>query len=290
MATLVAIAACDVQSSVEPTLDPSVEVSGAKSQRADCRVEQLSSTTTATLEEGCAFDTGSGIRYEDLYLVNQKRLGMSDLSGASMLTFTGAADFDAIFGLGRQGPDLFSDPVYGFTRFAGGATDTFGNAFSFVGSKNVYKFWFGGQTSDQLGEYSLTTSIEPTVDTCENGHWVFIQGDARFSSDISDATSCQGTVEFGPNVGLPLNYQFWYYRIQAGETVNVELSGLSDDPSLTLAAIDLGTGESVLDFSEGPGDTTRSVSFTASRDFYLYLEVSSSPGVVSDYTLVVDGP
>jgi hypothetical protein len=216
---------------------------------------------------------------------------MNDLSGANMLTFTGDADFDAIFGIGgKTGREIFPTPVYGFSGFDAGATGTFGNSFSFIGSGPVYSLWFGGQGPGQLGTYALTTSIDPSVDTCENGHWVFLQGDVAFTSDISDATSCQGTVTVGPNVGQPLNYQFWYYKLLPGETIELSLTGLDPDPTLTLAAIDFGAGQSALDFSDGPGDTDRSVGFTATRQVYLYVEVSSAPGVTSGYTLTVDGP
>lgn len=288
-AVAVAVSACADQQT--DLLAPNA-ADEARSARADCRPAQLSITTTGDVAtDDCVFDNGGTPQYEDIYFVNQRRLGMNDLSGASMLTFTGGADFDAIFGIGaRTGREIFPTPVYGYSSFGAGDTGTFYNSISFIGSAPMYSMWFGGQGPAQLGSYTLTTSIGPSIDTCENGHWVFLQGDIAFTSDISDATSCQGTVSVGPNVGQPLNYQFWYYKLLPGETIRLSLTGLDPDPTLVLAAIDFGTGQAELDFSDAPGDADRSVTFTATRQLYLYVEVSSAPGVSSGYTLTVDGP
>lgn len=290
-ACVMAAVACDVQDVTQP-LEAPASAAEAKSQRAACSARALSSTTTGVVAvDDCLFTAGTVERHEDLYLVNQRRLGMPDLSGANMLTFGATADFDAIYGIGGVDPrEVFPTPVYGYARFTAGSTSTRGNSFSLISSETTLKAWFAGETTADLGSYSLSTSIEPSIDTCENGHWVFIQGDVSFSSGISDARSCQGTVTFGPNAGSPLNYQFWYVKVHAGETLNATLAGLDPDPTLVLAAIDFGTGQSELDFGTGPEATERSVSFTATRDLYVYLEVSSAPGVTSPYTLTVDAP
>jgi len=284
------LAAGCADDTTEPIAAPTVEAE-AKSKRATCRPSPLSTSTTGEITaDDCLFDEAGREQREDIYLAIQSRLGRTDRSGSTMLTFTGAADFDAIFGIGAQsGGEIFPDPVYGFARFPAGTTQTFGNSFSFIGSDPVYKMWFGGQDGTQLGSYTLTTTVEPSIDTCENGHWVFLQGEGSFSSDISNETSCRGEVTFGPNVGLPLNYQFWYIKLLPGETFTATLDGVTD-PTVALAALDFFTGQGDLDLGDGPGDTDRAVSFTATRQFYLYVEVSSAPDITSPYTLSFTGP
>lgn len=272
-----------------PVLTAPVEEE-AKSQRAVCRPSPLSTETTGEIAaDDCLFDGAGRAQQQDIYLAIQSRLGRTDRSGSTMLTFTGAADFDAIFGVGAQSGEIFPDPVYGFARFDAGATGIFGNSFSIIGSDPVYKMWFGGQDGTQLGSYTLTTAVEPSIDTCENGHWVFLQGSGSFSSDIANDVSCRGTVEFGPFVGAPLNYQFWYIKLLPGETFTATLDGVTD-PTVALAAIDFGTGQAELDLGDGPGDPDRAISFTATRQLYLYVEVSSAPDITSPYTLSFTGP
>ncbi len=290
-ACVMAVAACDVQDPTQP-LDVPTSAVEARSQRASCHAGMLAPTTAgAVTADDCLFESGSVTRHEDLFLVNQRRLGMSDLSGATMLTFSATAGFDAIFGVGGFDPrEVFPTPVYGNASFPAGSASGWGNSFSLVSSETMLKAWIAGQTAADVGAYTLSTSMAPSIDTCENGHWVFIQGDVAFSSAISDATACEGTVQFGPYIGAPLNFQFWYVKLRAGETLHATLTGSDFDPSIVLAAIDFGTSQSALDFSAGPGDDDRAVSFTATREFYLYLEASSAPGVEAAYTLTVDSP
>jgi hypothetical protein len=291
VACVLAMVACDGPDVTQPLEAPTSALE-AKSQRASCQARVLSASTTGDVTaDDCLFTFGTVERLEDLYLVNQSRLGLSDLSGANMLTFDATADFDAIYGVGGFDPrEIFPTPVYGYARFGAGATATWDNSISIISSERMMKAWIAGETPADLGSYTLSTAVEPSIDTCENGHWVFIRGDVSFTSDISDATSCRGIVSVGPNVGADLNYQFWYVKLLEGETLNATLTGLDPDPTLTLAAIDFGSSQADLDFGSGPGATDRSVTFTATRDLYVYLEVSSAPGVVSPYTLTVDGP
>lgn len=287
LSSAVLLSACGADTPTDHSADVLAAEAASEAQRAACRPAPFSGTTSGEITaDDCLFETSNGVQHEDLFLVSQSRLGRDDLSGATMLTFTGSADFNAIYGVGEMSGSIFPEPVYGFARFGAGAVGAFGNSFSLIGSQNVYKMWFGGQNADQLGSYTITTSVEPSIDTCENGHWVFLQGTGGFSSDISNETSCRGTVQFGPNVGMPLNYQFWYMKVVAGETLSATLTGVSD-PTVALAAFGPGPGQ--LDLGNGAGDTERSISFTAASTGWVYLEVSSAPDVTSAYTLSFRG-
>lgn len=276
----------------EPAAGDRPERNGAGNLRAQCKITPLRPATvfgTITTDD-CPFDNGGIEQREDLYLVQQGR--QKSRGGDSMLTFTvETLDFDWIFGIGDQNPGgVFPDPVHAFRRGPAGVYDINGfaiNTFSIVGAEPVYKLWVGGQGPEQLGEYSLDTRTEATTDTCEAGHRVYLQGDVTFSSSIANERSCRGTIEFGPNAGLPLNYQYWWVRLDAGETITLSLSGI-EDPTMAAAIVDFGTGEVALDLGAGPGDTDRSVTFTTSRTADFYVEVSSAPDVTSPYDLTFE--
>lgn len=286
------LAACGGDQITRPEASDSASPSFAKvNARALCRpaVLALGATEGAVTVGDCLFNDN---QYEDLYLVPQGRLGTGN--GAQMATFSlEAPGFDWIFGLGGQTGDVFPTPVYAFRSGpAGVSTAPNGfvvNTFSLIGGEPVYKMWVGGQGLEQLGDYTLTVSAEPVSNTCVKGHRVYLQGDVTFASSIENETSCRGTVAFGPNEGLPLNYQYWWIRVSAGETITLALDGVQD-PTVTAAIIDLGLGQAELDFGTGPGDTDRFVSFTAQRRTDIYVEVSSAPDVVSAYTATVNGP
>lgn len=288
---LAAFAACDTPDPVNPALDAESLIAEARNPKAACRpTAQLANVTTGTISTGdCVFENAGVVQYEDLFLVNQNKLGQPDRSGATMLTFTGEAPFNAIFGLGRVDQGSPS-PVYAFTRFNAGQTGTFRNSFSVVGSSAQYKLWFGGQAPDQLGSYLLTTSVNPTKDTCESGHFVFVEGRVSFDSEIAEgASSCDGFVEVGPFIGTPLNYQYWYVKLLPGQTVEARLTGNTEATTALLAA-DFGSSKTDLDLGQGPGDTDRSVRLTNERtsERYIYLEVSSVDGTATTYTLSID--
>ncbi len=281
LALAVLAAACTADDPVQPDLDElSVRAEAPSNQRKACRPAPLSAVTTGTIDEGdCPFVNAGVTQYEDMYIVSQGRLGGST-DGSTMLTFTGDAAYDVIFGLGEMGGEIAPDPVYGYTR-----TPNLPNAFSIAGSDAVYKMWFAGTGPDQLGDYTLTTTVEPTKSVCETGRLVFLQGDVSFSSSIDDASSCLGQVNYGPNAGAPLIYQYWYAKLLAGQEVTLTLEGVDpDEPTVTLAGILLGTPFANLDFASGAGDTDRSVTFTAPATRYYYLEVSAAPGASSPYT------
>lgn len=283
LALVVFAAACTADDPAGPDLDElAVRAEAKDNQRKACRPTPLTPVATGTIDEGdCAFDNAGTTQYEDIYLVSQGRLGGS-ADGATMLTFTGDAAFDMIFGVGEMDGEISPDPVYGYTRTPG-----LPNRFSIAGSDAVYKMWFAGTGPDQLGDYTLTTTVEPTANVCATGHLVFLQGDVAFSSAIADDVSCQTTVQFGPNVGAPINVQYWYMKLLPGESVTLTLTGVTDP---TVALFALGGGADQLDLGDGAGDGDRTVTLTAQYQTYAYLEVSSLQGTGSPYTLQVDGP
>ena len=276
----------------QPTLDD-VSPDFSKNQRAVCRAQPLALGVTdgSVTTDDCVFtNADGGTQYEDLFLVNQGRLGAAD--GNTMATFSVETDdFNWIFGLGGfDGKEIFPTPVYAARAGFAGSFD-WRNTISVIGGEPVYKMWVGGRDDAQLGDYTLTTSANPVGNVCTEGHLVYLQGDVSFSSTITESTACEGEVEFGPNIGTPLSFQYWYVAMNEGETVTLALDGVQDE-TVTAAIIDFGTGESVLDFSEGDGDTDRFVSFTAGRRVYLYVEVSMvrGEGRSSPYTATIDGP
>lgn len=257
-----------------------------KPQEIACRTTDLKAVHSDKIKKNdCLF--GDGQR-EHLFRADQSALGLPDLSGASMLTFTPEAGFNGIFGVANWDESRFGDPVYGYNNFVAGST---ARTFSIIGSDPEYKLFFSGVDETQLGKYTLTTTVAGSADSCESGSRTFLQGSVAFSSAISDATSCLGEVAVGPFVGAPLRYQFWYAKVTTGQEVTVEIDGVDgDDESVTLAVIVFAAGGqpphfAQLDFSDGPGDTDRSINFTAPFTAYYYVEVSASPGVTSPYDL-----
>lgn len=287
-------AACDTGELVQPVTDDLLVTAEAKTDKA-CKPRMLAPNQSGVVTaDDCVFDIGNGsVRYEHTFRVNQARLGNKDVGGNSMLTFTmETTDFDAIFGLGGFDKSGFPDPVYAFRRFPAGqyyATNGFQlNSFSIIGGELQYGMWVGGDTDADVGAYTLTTRVDGISHTCIENRRVYLQGSVAFDYSITNENSCRGTVSVGPYIGAPLNYQYWWTRLRAGQTVTVEVEG-AGDPTMTLALIDW-WGDAVLDFSDGAGDTTRSATFTAPRNMELYVEVSSAPDVVDDYRLAFTGP
>lgn len=293
--TLAFAAACGTEDIAEPTLD--VDAQFAKNQRAACRAQVLApGTTSGTVSaDDCVFtNLNGGEQYEDLYLVNQGRLGTND--GNTMATFSlETEDFNWIYGLGGfQGKEIFPTPVYAFRRGPAGVYEFPSgfsrNTFSIIGGEPMYKIWVGGQDDAQLGDYTLTATANPVTNTCTTGHRVYLQGDVSFSSSITDGTSCAGTVQFGDFIGEPLSFQYWWVRMSPGETITMALDGIQEETTAA-AIIDFG-GDFVLDLGDGEGDTDRFVSFTAQSRTDIYVEVSmrGGEGRSTPYTMTVDGP
>lgn len=283
-AVVLAASCAPGESPVEPQFG--VVPEKGKPQEIACRTTDLKAVQSDKIKKNdCLF--GNGQR-EHLYRADQRALGLPDLSGASMLTFTPDAEFNGIYGVANWDETRFGDPVYGFQTFTANST---ARTFSVIGSAPEYKLFFSGADETQLGKYTLTTTVAPSANSCETGSRTFLQGSVAFSSAISDATACLGQVTVGPYAGAPLRYQFWYAKLTEGQSVSVAIDGVDgDDTSVTLAAIVFAApGQpphfAQLDFSQGAGDTDRALSFTAPFTAYYYIEVSASPGVASPYDL-----
>jgi len=277
---------------IEPAIE-AADRSNAHELRAKCRPAPLrpgvNFGTVST--EDCIFNNGSFDQYEDIFIVSQGRLRSSGVN--QMATFAlEDGGFNWIFGLGAMSGDIFPNPVYAFRRGPAGVHDINGfliNTFSVIGGDPVYKMWVGGQDTAQVGDYTLTVGAELVSNTCAKGHRVYLQGDVSFSSAIANENSCSGIIQFGPNEGQPFNFQYWWIRLSAGETITMELTGL-EDSTVAAAIIDFVLGEISLDLGDGPGDADRFVTFTASSRRDIYVEVSSAPDAVSPYTVNFDGP
>lgn len=288
------IASCGGDDLVQPGLDD-LEPSLAKvNQRATCRPSVLTpgANQGTVSADDCVFNNGTEDQYEDLYIVPQGRLGT--MNGNQMATFAlEAEDFDWIFGFGGKTGEIFPNPVYAFRRGPAGVyTSSTGfaiNTFSVVGGEAVYKMWVGGQSTSDVGDYTLTAAAAPVSNSCATGHRVYLQGNVTFTSSIENGNSCRGTIAIGPHIGQPLNYQYWWIRVSAGETITLELNGV-EEPTMAALIIDWGLNQASLDLGDGPGDTNRFVTFTAQRRTDIYVEVSTIPDVVAAYTATVDGP
>lgn len=254
-----------------------------KPQAIACRPTDLSAIETGKIKKNdCLFVNGDGVEQrENIFRVDQLALGLPDLSGANMLTFTPDAEFDGIFGVANWDQTQFGDPVYGYNTFTANNTD---QTFSIIGSSPEYKLFFSGADATQLGKYTLTTTVAASTNTCESGSLTFLEGSVAFSSTITNYNSCPGKVAVGEHLGDPLQYQYWYAKLKQGQTVTVSIDGVDgNDQAIVLAAIAWRTSFAKLDFSEGEGDTDRSITFTAPFQAYYYIEVSGAPGVNSPY-------
>lgn len=278
---LILATACAPQD--DPTQPDLAVVPDGKPQDIACRPSNLKATQKGKIKANdCLFGTD---QREDLFRVDQLTLGLPDLSGAHMLTFTPETEFDGIFGVSNWDETRFGSPVYGFRTFWVDDQRTF----SLIGSSEEYKLFMSGIDATQLGKYKLTTTVSASTNSCETGSQAFIQGTVAFSSSISDANSCAGQIAVGPNSG-PINYQYWYAKLTEGQEVTVSIDGVDeDDDTIVLAVIVWGTNGPVfsrLDFSAEAGDTDRSITFTAPfTSRWYWIEVSSRPGVSSPYNL-----
>ena len=264
----------------DPTQPDLAVVPDGKPQEIACRPSNLKATQKGKIKANdCLFGTD---QREDLFRVDQLGLGLPDLSGSHMLTFTPETEFDGLFGVSNWDETNFGSPVYGYRTF----TVDDQRAFSFIGSSPEYKFFMSGNDASQLGKYTLTTTVSASANSCETGNRTFIQGTVAFSSAISDANSCAGLIAVGPNSG-PINYQYWYAKLTAGQEVTVSIDGVDgDDETVTLAVIVWGTDFAELNFSEEAGDTDRAITFTAPfTSRWYWIEVSSRPGFASPYNL-----
>lgn len=269
-------------------VEPAANSAGAKVQaelRKVCQPSPLApGTNYGTLEAG---DCYYGIldQPEDIYLVSQGRLKSSKSN--QMATFSMEDNgFNWTFGLGLNTGGVFPDPVHASRRGPAGVYDVGGfsiNTFSVIGEAPVYKMWVGGQDSTQLGDYSLTASVEPVSNTCERNYRVYLQGNVTFDADINNGNSCEGIIQFGPHAGNPLNYQYWWVLVTPGQTVTLNLSGVGEE-TMAAAIINWSTNQAELDLGDGAGDTDRSVTFTSEYRALLYVEVSSVPDVDANYT------
>lgn len=254
-----------------------------KPQEIACRRAELKPDQNGKIKTNdCLFGVD---QREDRYHVDALGLGMPDLGGGHMLTFSADAKFDGIFGVQKWDPVELNSLVYGYARFTGGNP----NSFSLIGSDPEYAFYFSGADGTQTGKYRLTTTVEPSSNTCSTGRLVFLQGTVGFDGTINDDNACDGTVAVGPNVGNPLKFQYWYVKLDAGQSATLSIDGVDGSAqTVTLAVIRWGEDgplNSWLDFSTSAGDTDRSITFTAPAFGYYYLEVSSLPGDGSDYHL-----
>lgn len=278
-------AACAPQDNNSPT-EPQFAVVPEKGKPQDvaCRPADLKAVENGKIKKNdCLFVNGQGVEQrENLFRVDQLALGLPDLSGANMLTFTPDAEFSGIFGVSNWDETRFGVPVYGYNNFVANSTD---RTFSIIGSNPEYKLFISGADATQLGKYTLTTTVAASSNSCTSGSRTFLQGNVAFSSTIDDGNSCDGTIAVGPYAGGPLKYQFWYAKLKAGQTVTVSIDGVdTNDPTITLAAIVFGSPFARLDFADSAGnDPDRSLTFTAPFEAYYYIEVSGAPGVSSSY-------
>ena len=299
LATVAFAAACGAEDIAQPVLDDIDPAFAKNNQRSQCRASVVApgANQGTVSADDCVFPGDHGNQYEDLYLVNQGRLGTRD--GNQMATFAlETEDFDWIFGFGGfVGKEIFPTPVYAFRSgpagvysapWPGGPFPEFNfNTFSVIGGEPVYKMWVGGQSEEQVGDYTLTVSANPVSNTCAEAHRVYLQGDVSFSSSISDDNACEGVAVEGPFPGTLLSLQYWWVRMSAGETITLELDEIDGN---TVAAAIFGPGGFDVDVGDGSGDTDRSVTFTTPIRADIYVEVSVVRGNTASYTATVDAP
>lgn len=258
-----------------------------KDQKKACRRTPLTLSVSAEITAAdCLYDLAGRTQYEDLYSVRPadlvKEAGAA-VAGSPKLTFTAAAAFDGLFGFTAEDKDPFAGLVLGSRTFAANTP----RVFSVVGGEKEYGLFFSGYDETQLGGYALSTSVS-AGGSWQCGELVFLAGSASFSGNISPATGCAGTIQFGPNAGNPLYYQYRYAKLEAGKSYTATISGIDPNtPAVTLFMAHLlnggGTVDETLNLSAFDGDTDRSITLTASVTGYYYVEVSTIPGQPADF-------
>jgi len=258
-----------------------------KDQKKACKRTPLTLAATGEITaDDCVYDLAGRTQFEDLYSVRPKDLvkeaGVS-VDGSPKLTFTATAAFNGLWGLTAEDKDPFAGLVLGSRTFVANTP----RVFSVVGGEKEYGLFFSGYDETHLGGYALATTVS-AGGAWQCGELVFLAGSASFSGNISPATGCAGTIQFGPYAGNPLYYQYRYAKLEAGKSYTATIAGIDPNtPAVTLFMVHFAGGgvtvDETLDFSASPGDTDRSITLTASVTGYYYVEVSTIPGQPSDF-------
>jgi hypothetical protein len=161
-------------------------------------------------------------------------------------------------------------------------TDSTSRPLYFVSDGGTFEVFVSAVVGSTGGAYTLTAAASAFGDYfCETG---FVGTPVTFDLVISDANSCAGTIEFGPFVGQPLQYHYWYARLEAGRTYRVQATNLTDATvALFVINADFVTDEN-LALDDGTNAPSRTITFVPSADGYYYFEVSKSPGADASYS------
>ncbi len=214
----------------------------------------------------CLLTLSNGVtRYSDYYRVT--------IPNGEVQRFTIASGFAAIYGIKEDTPDPRLGLVHGSTTSGGGV------AFRVVGNGEPVQLFVSGANATQLGNYAVTRSVVADAHVCED--YDFILPGATFTTTLTAANACPGTVQFSPfpdAIGKPLLLHAYSFKARAGVTYTLTLSGLTPafNPAFTLFGFDPATQSLfVIGQSVGAYQPVRSLTFSVSADQYVYPEVAS---------------
>lgn len=242
------------------------------------RPQSLAETGEITVDD-CVYVGANGPQYEDFYHFSPADLlaeSGQTIPGPARYTVTASAAFRGIVGVKQAGFGVQDGLVFGSRTFEAGQP----KGLSVIGDGSALDLFVGGADATQLGAYSLTTAVAP-AGGWQCGDLVFLSSAVAFGSQISNGTSCRGTITVGPNAGQPLNYQYRYAKLEAGKRYEVRVDDAA--PGIGVALY-VASGVNQLDLGSDQRDSDRSITFTAAETRYYYLEVSTPPDVATTYT------
>jgi hypothetical protein len=240
-----------------------------------CAPRTLASQHTGTLNgTDCAAGGQGATAYEESYTFATASFAAArGVTGPALFDISLTASFNGTLTLNQTDQELATRDFQASTP----------RSMYILADGGSFEVTVRGGDDTQVGGYDLSTSVGEIGNYfCGTG---FLATTLTFSSTITDVDSCAGTIEFGPNVGQPLQFQYWYAKLEAGTTYTFEATGITNPTfALFVSNADFAT-EQTLDLGEADGDTDRIVTFTPAATTYYYIEVSKAPGDAAPYTL-----
>ena len=243
-----------------------------------CAARELAPSQTSTINASdCLYTGGTQDQYEEFYAMPAASFAASQgvSSGPALFNFTVDAAFDGILGFKAPGDGGL---VFGSRTFTANTS----RSMSVIADGGDFEVFVGGSSTSQTGRYTMG------VATSAIGNYrcgaSFLATAVTFNATLTDTNGCEGTINFGPNVGNPLIYQYWYAKLEAGKTYTISVTGASNGTTaLFVSNADFQT-EQTLDLASDGNDTDRSITFTPQATTYYYFEVSKAPGGSAPYS------
>jgi hypothetical protein len=229
LATGVFLVACS-DNNVEPTsVTPdfyAAEDAGAPAGKGNCQPQQLKDTQQGRITPGsCNYNDAIG-RRSQYYQANTPGAGQQ-----LALRWTG--DFAPVLGVKADTDNANLGLIH--TAFSWDIGDPVG--VNFIGASPTQQVFVSNRDANALGTFELTSALEPISYACD--YPTIYEAPVAFNTSLDGAHACHVTVQFSPfpeAIGKPLHSQFYYGKLLAGKTYEIQIEGVSAqfNPALTV--------------------------------------------------------